>query len=309
MNTPEDMWVSMERAVREIQDTLTFAVERLDGKRFQEDNWTRPGGGFGISRVMQDGHVFEKAGINMSTVTGMLSSDAAQTARVAEGGKRDGSGEVDNETPFTVSSISLVLHPHNPFAPSAHAHYRYFEHGTSWYFSGSADLTPSYLFPEDVEHFHSVHKEVCDRYDGAFYPRFKQACDEYFYLPHRQEHRGVGGIFLGNLNDRDPETLFALTTGCAEAFGRAYLPLIERRKDSAFSEGQKRWQRMRRGRYVEFNLICDRGTAFGLKTGARTESILMSLPLVAGWEYDYQPEPDSAEAQMLAVLQQPREWV
>jgi coproporphyrinogen III oxidase len=216
--------------------------------------------------------------------------------------------------PFRVTSISLIIHPRNPFAPTAHAHYRYFEVEDastpgSWYFSGSADLTPCYLFEEDAIHFHRVHKEACDRYDPAFYPRFKQACDEYFYLPHRREHRGVGGIFLGNLHDRDQETLFALTKSCAMAFVPAYLPIIERRKDTPFTEAHQRWQRLRRGRYVEFNLLCDRGTAFGLKTNGRTESILMSLPLVAGWEYEYEPVPASAEAQLLSVLQQPRAWV
>ncbi len=305
MQKSATMRVRMEQMVRGVQDTICQTLEKIDGTRFQEDAWTRPEGGFGISRVMQRGTVFEKAGVNMSTVTGLLSRDAARAAKV------DITGE---QAPFFVTSISLIIHPHNPFAPTAHAHYRYFELGdgsaaNSWYFSGSADLTPNYLFEDDVMHFHQAHKDACDHHDVAFYPRFKQACDEYFYLPHRAEHRGVGGIFLGNLNKHERETLFALTTSCAQAFLPAYLPIVERRKDLPFGEQQQCWQRLRHGRYVEFNLICDRGTAFGLKTAGRTESILLSLPLLAGWEYDYHPEPGSEEERLQAVLQHPRKWV
>ncbi len=308
MATCETVRIRMEKTVQRVQEAICQALEQIDGTGFREDTWTRQEGSFGITRVMQNGNVFEKAGVNTSTVNGTMSREAAQTARV-------GNGEFEGDTiPFFVTSISLIIHPHNPMIPTSHAHYRYFEAGDgttpgSWSFSGSADLTPYYLFEEDAIHFHRIHKEVCDHYDTAFYPRFKQACDEYFYLPHRHEHRGVGGIFLGNLNGHDQEMLFGLATSCAEAFLPAYLPVIERRKDLPFTDTHKHWQRLRRGRYVEFNLVNDRGTAFGLKTGGRVESILMSLPLVAGWEYDSQPTPGSEEARLLEVLQKPRQWV
>ncbi|GCE12193.1 oxygen-dependent coproporphyrinogen oxidase [Tengunoibacter tsumagoiensis] len=304
----DDLCSRMEQVILTLQETICQRIEALDHRaHFREDNWRREEGGFGISRVMQDGEIFEKAGVNMSTVWGQLSHEAARQVRL-EQAVLDG-----QKIPFRVTSISLVLHPHNPFVPTSHAHYRYFEYGegeqAGYYFGGSVDLTPCYLIEEDVVHFHRLHKAVCDHYDPAYYPRFKQACDDYFYLPHRMEYRGVGGLFLGNLSSTNTEELFRLVTECAQTFIPAYFPLVERRKDHPFSEAQKRWQRQRRGRYVEFNLLCDRGTAFGLKTGGRTESILMTLPLSAGWEYDYHPEPGSEEAQMVEILRQPRVWV
>lgn len=178
-----------------------------------------------------------------------------------------------------------------------------------WWFGGGADLTPAYLFDEDAAHFHRLHKEACDKHDPAFYPRFKKWCDEYFFIRHRGETRGVGGIFFDDLNDRDPDLLFAFAKDASAAFVPAYVPLVEKRKDMPFSEEQKRWQQLRRGRYVEFNLVYDRGTTFGLKTGGRIESILMTLPLTARWEYDHHPEPGSEEARLLEVLKSPREWV
>lgn len=308
MVTNETMRVRMEKTLLNVQDAVCEALERIDGTSFREDAWTRQESGDGLTRVIQNGNVFEKAGVNTSTISGTMTREAAQTARVGNG------NFAGDRIPFFVTSISLVVHPYNPLVPSTHAHYRYFEMddgaaSASLSFSGSADLTPYYLFEEDARHFHRVHKDACDRYDTALYPRFKQACDEYFYLPHRQEHRGVGGIFLGNLSAYDQEMLAALTTSCAEAFLPAYLPIVERRKDLPFTEAHRRWQSLRRGRYVEFNLVNDRGTAFGLKTGGRVESILMSLPPVAGWEYAYQPAPDSEEARLLEVLKKPRQWV
>lgn len=305
----ETMRVRMEKTLLGVQDTVCAALEQIGGTRFHEDSWTRQEGGSGLTRVMQDGDVFEKAGVNTSTISGTMTREAARTARV------DDDNFADDHIPFFVTSISLVVHPRNPLVPTSHAHYRYFEmsNGTAsafWSsFSGSADLTPYYLFEEDAEHFHRVHKAACDRYDTALYPRFKQACDDYFYLPHRHEHRGIGGIFLGNLNTYHKQMLADLTTSCAEAFLPAYLPIVERRKDLPFTEAHTRWQRLRRGRYVEFNLVNDRGTAFGLKTDGRVESILMSLPPIAGWEYDYQPAPTSEEARLLEVLKNPRQWV
>ncbi len=308
MVTSETMRARMEKTLQSVQDAVCEALEWIDATSFREDTWTRQEGGSGLTSVMQNGNVFEKAGVNTSTVSGTMTREAAQTARVGAGKFED------DRIPFFVTSISLVIHPYNPLAPTSHAHYRYFELGdgtapASWSFSGSADLTPYYLFEEDAIHFHRVHKEACDRYDTALYPRFKQACDEYFYLPHRQEHRGIGGIFLDNLSEYDQEMLADLTTSCAEAFLPAYLPIIERRKNLPFTDAHRRWQTLRRGRYVEFNLVNDRGTAFGLKTGGRVESILMSLPPVAGWEYDYQPTPGSEEARLLEVLKRPQKWI
>ncbi len=310
----ETMRVRMEKMVRRMQDTICEAIEGLDGESFREDVWTRCEGGSGTSRVMQNGNVFEKAGVNVSVVSGTLSNEGASTAMAA------GSEPGATDLTFFAAGLSLVIHPHNPMAPTAHANYRYFEIGdsadsadsatpSSWWFGGGSDLTPAYLIDEDVVHFHRMHKEACDQHDLSFYPRFKRWCDEYFYIAHRGESRGVGGIFFDRLNDRDPEALFAFVTSCAEAFIPAYLPIVERRKDIPFTLAHKRWQQLRRGRYVEFNLIYDRGTSFGLKTGGRVESILMSLPLVARWEYDYHPIPGSQEARTLQVLKSPREWL
>jgi len=215
---------------------------------------------------------------------------------------------------FFATGISTVLHPHNPMAPTAHANYRYFEIGApgqveSWWFGGGADLTPSYLFEGDAVHFHRVHKEVCDQFDTEFYPRFKRWCDDYFRIPHRGESRGVGGIFFDHLDDRPADQLLAFCAACAEAFVAAYLPLVDAHKDDAFTEANRCWQQLRRGRYVEFNLLYDRGTSFGLRTGGRVESILMSLPLVARWEYSHLVVPGSPEAKLVEVLHNPREWV
>jgi coproporphyrinogen III oxidase len=300
----------MEAMVRQAQRTICQAIEELDGQVFREDVWHRAEGGGGISRVLQNGTVFEKAGVNVAVVNGPLSADAA---RAAMGPHR---APLDQDVTLYATGVSVVIHPHNPMAPSAHANYRYLEYlpkdGTTparWWFGGGADLTPAYLFDEDAVHFHRVHKQVCDQHCASFYPRFKQWCDEYFHIAHRGERRGVGGIFFDNLNDRRPETLLAFVASCAQAFIPAYLPIVERRKDMPFNEVHKQWQQLRRGRYVEFNLTYDRGTLFGLKTGGRTESILMSLPMMARWEYDFQPTPGSEEARTVEVLRSPREWV
>jgi coproporphyrinogen III oxidase len=297
----------MEQMVRAAQDTICTALARVDGGTFREDTWQRPGGGGGTSRVLQDGKVFEKAGVNVSVVHGTLSPEAASKMG---GGKALGERDLD----FFATGISLVIHPHNPMAPTAHANYRYFERGDgslpgSWWFGGGADLTPAYLFEEDAKHFHRAHKIACDAHDPAFYPRFKKWCDEYFYLPHREETRGLGGIFFDDLHDRGRDVLFAFARDCAAAFVPAYVPIVERRMGLPYTEANKLWQALRRGRYVEFNLIYDRGTLFGLKTGGRVESILMSLPLQARWEYDHSPPSGSDEARVTEVLRQPRAWV
>ncbi len=292
----------METLVRATQDEICSALTAATGQPFRDDDWQRPGGGGGHSRVTQDGKVFEKAGVNVSIVHGELSLEAA---RAMGGGKH----ARDDELSFFAAGISLVLHPHNPFAPTVHANYRYFERGSAWWFGGGADLTPSYLFAEDARHFHAVHKAACDAHDPAYYPRFKAWADDYFTITHRKERRGVGGIFFDDLHDRPREELFAFVSSCAKAFVPAYVPLLERRKDTPYGPEHKRWQQQRRGRYVEFNLIYDRGTVFGLRTGGRVESILMSLPLTARWEYDFTPGAGSPEAELISVLQTPREWI
>ena len=292
--------------VHDLQDRITTAIAAIDGTGdFREDAWEREGGGGGRSRVLQDGRHFEKAGVGVSVVHGELSEEAARSM---------GGGAHIEDLSFFATGLSLVFHPRNPMAPTVHANYRYFERGDgsepgSWWFGGGADLTPSYLFEEDARHFHATLKSACDAHDEAFYPRFKAWCDEYFYIPHRKECRGVGGIFFDNLHDRDREELFAFVKSCGDAFLPAYQPIVERHLDDPFTGAQKSWQQLRRGRYVEFNLVYDRGTQFGLRTGGRIESILMSLPLTARWEYDHQVEPGSPEAEVLAVLREPRDWV
>jgi len=301
------MRLKMENLVKETQDSICMALAAIDGKDFREDCWERAEGGGGRTRVLSGGSVFEKAGVNVSVVHGTLSAEAAA--------KMGGGKALKNEhLDFFATGLSLVIHPHNPMAPTVHANYRYFERGeegnpAAWWFGGGADLTPSYLFEEDAAHFHRIHKEACDRHDPTYYPRFKRACDEYFYIPHRGESRGVGGIFFDDLHDRSPDEHLSFVTSCAQAFLPSYLPILERRKDLPFTDENKAWQQVRRGRYVEFNLVYDRGTTFGLRTGGRIESILMSLPLTARWEYDHQAEPGSEEEKLVQVLKEHREWL
>ncbi|CAI0402573.1 unnamed protein product [Linum tenue] len=285
--------------IRDAQDSVCQALEAVDkvGK-FKEDVWSRPGGGGGISRVLQDGAVFEKAGVNVSVVYGVMPPEAYRAARA-------------KSTPVFVFYLlcSQVLHPKNPFAPTVHFNYRYFETPRQWWFGGGTDLTPAYIFEDDVKHFHSVQKKACDKFDPTFYPRFKQWCDDYFYIKHRGERRGLGGIFFDDLNDYDQEMLLAFATECANSVIPAYVPIVERRKDMPFNDQHKAWQQLRRGRYVEFNLVYDRGTTFGLKTGGRIESILVSLPLSARWEYDHKPEEGSEEWKLLDACINPKEWL
>ena len=301
------MRIAMPELARDTQDAICRALTEIDGGRFQEDTWERPGGGGGWSRVLQEGQVFEKAGVNVSVVHGTLSEQAASAMRARR-------ADVPDDRRFFATGISLVLHPHNPMCPTVHANFRYFElgDGVACWFGGGADLTPSYLFEEDAQHFHGVWKQACDSHDPTYYPRFKAWCDDYFYLPHRGERRGIGGIFFDDL-EPDPQhdltARFAFVQSCCAAFLPSYLPILERRKDAKFTEQQRAWQQIRRGRYVEFNLVYDRGTLFGLKTNARIESVLMSLPLTARWEYDHHPEPTSDEGRLVAVLREPRAWV
>ncbi|GJN01798.1 hypothetical protein PR202_ga19095 [Eleusine coracana subsp. coracana] len=307
-----------ESMIRRVQGEVCAALEEADGSgaRFVEDVWSRPGGGGGISRVLQDGRVFEKAGVNVSVVYGVMPPDAYRAAK-GEAGK-NGAAEKPGPVPFFAAGISSVLHPKNPFAPTLHFNYRYFETDApkdapgaprSWWFGGGTDLTPSYVIEEDVKHFHSVQKQACDKFDPSFYPKFKKWCDDYFYIKHRNERRGLGGIFFDDLNNYDQEMLLGFATACADSVLPAYLPIIERRKDTPFNEDHKAWQQLRRGRYVEFNLVYDRGTTFGLKTGGRIESILVSLPLTARWEYDHKPEEGTEEWKLLDACMNPKEWL
>ncbi len=284
-----------ETFFRELQQTICGALETEDGTAlFRADEWQRPGGGGGISRVLTDGALFEKAGVNFSSVHGQLKPDFA--------GALPGDG-----LDFFASGISLVLHPKSPMVPTVHANFRVLRRGEARWFGGGADLTPYYPEREDAVHFHRAWKTVCDRHDPTCYPRFKKWCDEYFYLPHRQETRGIGGIFFDTLQ-RDAERDFAFVRDAGATFLEAYLPIVRRRRELIYGDRERSFQLLRRGRYVEFNLLYDRGTTFGLKTDGRTESILMSLPPLVRWEYDARFPPGSREAQLADWLK-PQEWL
>ncbi|KAF7868326.1 hypothetical protein EAF04_004858 [Stromatinia cepivora] len=310
-NSP--MRLRMEEFIKQQQKEIVHELEQVDGKKFRVDTWNREHGGGGISCVLQDGNVFEKAGVNISVVYGTLPRAAIDKMRANHKSIAPDVQSLD----FFAAGLSMVLHPVNPMAPTVHLNYRYFETENSdgspaaWWFGGGTDLTPSYLFDEDAIHFHKTIKEACDNHDKEYYPRFKKWCDNYFSNKHRGETRGVGGIFFDDLEEgKDQENLFAFAQSCLKAFLPSYLPIINKRKDMPFTEKEKEWQQIRRGRYVEFNLVHDRGTAFGLNTpSARVESILMSLPLTASWRYMYEPEKGSREQRLVDVLREPREWV
>ena len=279
-----------------LQDKICGAIEEADGgARFMEDNWRREGGGGGRTRVMEEGALFEKAGVNFSAVEGVLPEEFARKIELGEGRE------------FFATGVSLVLHPRNPYVPTVHANFRYLEKGDASWFGGGSDLTPYYPFREDARHFHSAFKAACDNHNPDYYPRFKKWCDEYFFIKHRGETRGVGGIFFDYLQG-DMDGIFAFVKDVGEAFLPAYLPIIDLRRDLEYGEHEREFQLIRRGRYVEFNLVYDRGTIFGLETRGRTESILMSLPPLARWVYDYKPEPDSAEAEAMTFFK-PQEWL
>ncbi len=292
--------------IHQLQNDICFALEKEDGKAaFIEDEWQREGGGGGKTRVITNGNIFEKGGVNTSVVHGVLPEVMQQNLNVKHGN-------------FFACGISLVIHPYNPFVPTVHANYRYFElydeAGTliDQWFGGGADLTPYYLFEADAIHFHQTQKAACDAFDVSLYPKFKTACDNYFYNHHRKEARGIGGLFFDYLRGNenfDTQFWFNFTTSAGKVFVDSYLPIVQQRKNTAFNKQQKYWQEIRRGRYVEFNLIHDKGTLFGLKTNGRTESILMSLPATVRWDYNFQPEKNSAEEKLLNVLCAPKDWV
>lgn len=279
--------------VRELQDRICKALEEVDGQAtFREDVWSREGGGGGITRILEGGAVFEKAGVNTSEVFGKVPEKLGPIMK-GEGPE------------FYATGVSLVLHPKNPHVPTVHANYRMLARGSSGWLGGGADLTPFYPVEEDVRHFHGTLRAACDAHDPAYFPRFKKWCDDYFTIPHRGEMRGVGGIFFDELPA--DEAHFAFLRSAGDAFLPAYLPIVEKRRDLPFTEEQRQWQLIRRGRYVEFNLIYDRGTTFGLKSNGRIESILMSLPNLASWVYDHHPAPGTPEAEALKYYQ-PQEW-
>lgn len=279
---------------RDLQERICAALANLEGTRFQEDPWQRTGGGGGRTRVLSEGGAFEKAGVNFSEVFGDMTPEFA--AQLPGEGRQ-----------FIATGLSLVLHPRNPLVPTAHANFRFLAKGDRQWFGGGADLTPYYPFREDVIHFHRTWQEVCNRHPPPVdYARFKKWCDDYFTLPHRGEQRGVGGLFFDYL-EGDFAALFAFVRDAGDHFLDAYVPIVERRKDLPYGERERHFQEFRRGRYVEFNLLYDRGTLFGLKTGGRVESILMSLPPSVRWLYNFHPEPGSREAELDDFLK-PRDW-
>ena len=320
---PADSRQRFKQFVQTLQDDICDALEQLDGRaKFQEDNWQRGEGGGGRTRVIQDGQVFEQGGVNFSEVWG----ESLPPAILSQRPEAAGHG-------FYATGTSMVLHPRNPYVPTVHLNYRYFEAGPVWWFGGGVDLTPYYPNIEDVIQFHTTLKQACDQHHPEFYPAFKRWCDEYFYLKHRQETRGVGGIFFDYLDARGHlysgpdlkgsaatysrqvgpvvqnwEALFAFVQRCGNAFLPAYLPIAERHHNRPYGEREREFQLYRRGRYVEFNLVYDRGTVFGLQTQGRTESILMSLPPLARWQYGYTPEPNTPEAELYETFLKPQDW-
>lgn len=297
---------SVER-VREyfssLQQHIVEALENVDGGAFVRDRWERNGGGGGESRVLVNGSVFEQAGVGFSHVSGNELPPSATRSRPELAGRG-----------FQAMGISLVLHPRNPHVPTSHANFRFFaaDDGRSdavWWFGGGFDLTPFYPVHDDVLHWHRTARDACAAFGDGVYERYKKCCDDYFYLKHRDETRGVGGLFFDDLNEFGFDRSFEFTRSVGDSFLPAYRPIVEARKDTPFGEREREFQHYRRGRYVEFNLLYDRGTLFGLQTGGRTESILMSLPPRARWEYNWQPEPGSAEERLYTDYLHPREWL
>ena len=287
-----------------LQDNICQTLELADGKgEFVEDNWQREAGGGGRTRVLTNGNVIEQGGVNFSHVYGGELPASATAARPELAGRS-----------FQAVGVSLVIHPHNPFVPTTHANVRFFIAEKSgedpvWWFGGGFDLTPFYPYLEDVQHWHSVANKLCQPFGEEAYPKYKKWCDDYFYLKHRDETRGVGGLFFDDLNAEGFEKSFKFMQAVGDGFLDAYVPIVEKRKDETFSQKERDFQLYRRGRYVEFNLVYDRGTLFGLQTGGRTESILMSMPPLARWEYDFNPEPESKEADLYENYLHPREWL
>lgn len=292
-----------------LQANIVAELEALDGQGFRTDSWKRPEGGGGISRLIEEGGLFERGGVNFSHVTGKALPASATAHRPELAGRA-----------WEAIGVSLVLHPRNPYCPTAHMNVRCFiatreGEASVWWFGGGMDMTPYYGEEEDVRHFHQTCKTALAPFGDKVYPRYKKWCDEYFFLKHRNEPRGIGGIFFDDLNEGGEggetpfERCFALTRAVGDAFTTAYLPILTRRRDTPYGERERDFQAYRRGRYVEFNLVFDRGTLFGLQSGGRTESILMSMPPIVKWRYDWHPEPGTPEAKLYDVFLQPRDWV
>jgi len=309
MKHHQDMRQQVLDYLTRLQDTICAALVEIDGQEFIEDVWQHKSGqGGGRTRVLSGGAVVEKGGVNFSHVLGDQLPPAATTKRPDLAGKK-----------FEAMGVSLVIHPHNPFAPTSHMNVRFFIAGADsdqpiWWFGGGFDMTPYYGFVEDAQHWHQTALDACQPFGDDVYKRYKKWCDDYFYLPHRSEQRGVGGLFFDDLNHLGKSGLefeqsFAFTRSVGDHYLPAYLPVLNRRKDAAFSAAHRDWQLLRRGRYVEFNLVHDRGTLFGLQSGGRTESILMSMPPKAAWEYRVEPEPGSAEHALLDEFLVPRDWL
>lgn len=311
LETKTDTRERVIRLMREGQEKLVAAFEQIDGNaKFHPHTWQHHGGGGGTAMVLEDGNVFEKAGVNTSATYGAAVPPSLAKQHPGIEGK-----------PYFATGISMVLHPQNPYVPAFHANYRYFEvtpspsegegRGGVWWFGGGADMTPSYGFEEDAVHFHKTLKAQCDRHSQANYDVFKKTCDDYFFIKHRHEMRGIGGIFFDELSpvcEGDWEKDLAFVKDGIDTILTAYLPIVEKRMNTLYGEREKEWQLYRRGRYVEFNLVYDRGTTFGLQTSGNIEAILMSMPPYARWQFDYKPEPGSEEAKVLEFLK-PRDWV
>jgi coproporphyrinogen III oxidase len=280
-----------------LQDRIVAALESVDGKSFKNDTWERPEGGGGISRVVEEGNVFERGGVNFSRVRGSALPPSATAARPQLAGQ-----------PWEAMGVSLVLHPRNPYCPTVHLNVRFFSAKDTWWFGGGMDLTPYYGFEDDARHFHATCRNALAPLGADYYPRFKRWCDQYFHLRHRNEPRGIGGIFFDDFTERDFDFSFGLVRSVGDGILPAYLPILERRKAMPFGERERGFQLYRRGRYVEFNLVYDRGTLFGLQSGGRAESILMSMPPQAAWRYDWKPDPGSPEDKLYTDFLRPRDW-
>jgi coproporphyrinogen III oxidase len=289
--------------LQNLQSKIVDALELVDGKTFLYDGWNRPEGGGGTSCLLEGGNVFERAGVGFSHVLGSKLPPAATIAHPEAAGRA-----------WEAMGVSLVLHPRNPYVPTVHMNIRFFSaekenQAPIWWFGGGMDLTPYYGFEDDCTHFHLTNKSALDAFDTTYYPAFKKHCDEYFYLKHRKEPRGIGGIFFDDFNALDFAQSFALQRAVGDSFLQAYLPILQRRKDTPYTENERDFQAYRRGRYVEFNLVFDRGTLFGLQSNGRTESILMSMPPIVKWRYDWKPEKESPEAKLYTDFLIDREWV
>ncbi|MBI4939031.1 MAG: oxygen-dependent coproporphyrinogen oxidase [Nitrosomonadales bacterium] len=294
---------SVKKYLIELQDTIVARMEQIDGKHFIRDSWIRPAGGGGRSCIIENGNVLERGGVAFSHVTGDKLPPSASASRPELAGSK-----------WEAMGVSLVLHPHNPYAPTTHMNVRMFmakkpNGDASFWFGGGMDLTPYYGFTEDVVHFHQTCKDSLAPFGAHLHPKFKKWCDEYFFLKHRNEARGAGGIFFDDLSEPDFATCFAIQKSVGNHFLAAYAPVLERRKDTPYGERERDFQLYRRGRYVEFNLVIDRGTIFGLQSGGRTESILLSMPPLVKWRYNWQPERGTAEAQLYEKFLSPKDWV